>query len=112
MRYSIRLIAILLLFATLLLAGPVQAETIEPGAVRWATGTLSSVDVAYRAVLVTVPITWVKSKELTVGVTMDSAAKFVGAKSLADLKTGTSVTLKYTRKNGMLVGTELWVRNQ
>jgi hypothetical protein len=102
--------ACLLFFLVLLLAVSVAGETIRPGEVRTAVGTVSAVDIQSSALVVETPTA---KGDLTVGVTMKKDApilrkgKNVG---LRDLKVGETVTVKYGRDGDMLVGLEVRAR--
>jgi hypothetical protein len=102
--------ACLLFFLVLLLAVSVAGETIRPGEIRTAVGTVSAVDIQSSALVVETPTA---KGDLTVGVTMKKDApimrkgKNVG---LRDLKVGETVTVKYGRDGDMLVGLEVRAR--
>jgi hypothetical protein len=102
--------ACVLFFLVLLLAVSVAGETIRPGEVRTAVGTVSAVDIQSSALVVETPTA---KGDLTVGVTMKKDApimrkgKNVG---LRDLKVGETVTVKYGRDGDMLVGLEVRAR--
>lgn len=102
--------ACLLFFLVLLLAVSVAGETIQPGEVRTAVGTVSAVDIQSSALVVETPTA---KGDLTVGVTMKKdgpvlrKGKNVG---LRDLKVGETVTVKYGRDGDMLVGLEVRAR--
>lgn len=91
----------------LALAGMVSvagASTIQSGEVRTVTGKVSAVDVGARALVMKAPTA--KGK-LTVGVTLKEDAPITKDKrkvALDDLKMDETVTLRYTRENGRLIG--------
>lgn len=87
-----------------------MSATIAPGQVRSVEGKVSAVDAAGRAVVVEIPS---GKGPLAVGVTLDkSVAPKVAGKpaKLEDVAVGKRARLKYTRKDGELVGLDLNVQ--
>ncbi|MEW6488146.1 MAG: hypothetical protein AB1578_09570 [Thermodesulfobacteriota bacterium] len=103
--------AIALTLAALFLTVPgAFAETIAPGQVRVVEGTVASVDVAHRAVVVAAPT---PKGELTVGVTLAAGvepARNGSTIPLSDVAVGERAVLRYSREDGRLVGLALTVR--
>lgn len=91
----------------LALAGMVSvagASTIQTGEVRTVTGKVSAVDAGAGVLVMEAPTA---KGMLTVGVTMKEGAPITKDKrkvTLDDLKVDETVTLKYTRENGRLIG--------
>ncbi len=86
------------------------AATIQPGEVRVVEGRISAIDVAYRAVVVEVPT---PKGDLTVGVTLEESVRpRVDGRTVAlsELSVGERARLKYTRRDGRLIGLDLVVR--
>ena len=88
----------------------VIADTIAPGEIRVVEGTVTAVDVAYRAMVIDVPT---NKGPLTVGVTLAASVepKVDGRTiSLSDVAIGERSVVRYTRENGHLVGLDVRVR--
>jgi hypothetical protein len=84
-----------------------DASTIKPGEVRIATGKVSAIDPGSNALVMESPTS---KGMMAIGVTMKEGAPIMEksrAIRLGDLKAGETVTLRYTRENGRLIGMSL-----
>jgi hypothetical protein len=83
---------------------------IKPGEVRIATGKVSAIDPASRALVMESPTS---KGMMSGGVTRKEGASIMKksrAISLGDLKAGETVTLRYLRENGRLIGMNVKAR--
>ncbi|MBE0617711.1 MAG: hypothetical protein IH608_07280 [Proteobacteria bacterium] len=87
-----------------------RGETIAPGQVRTVEGEVAAVDVAHRVVVVEAPS---PKGDLTVGVTLEAGVEAtLGGKpvTLSDVAIGDRAVLRYTRRDGVLLGQALTLR--
>lgn len=110
MRFHVSARLLCLLAALVLGIGPAAARTIAVGEERVVEGTITAVDVAYRTVVIDVDTA---KGPLTVGVTLDAGVtpRSNGDRvALGALSVGQTAVLRYTRRDGRLVGLDLNVR--
>lgn len=97
-------------FLLVVTGGLSWAGTIESGQTRTVMGTIAAVDVAYRSVVLEVPR---PKGDLTVGVTLAPGVEAQVKNAplpLSQVAVGEQAELRYTRKDGQLIGLRLVVR--